>query len=193
MINLGFLPQDVQSVREYISQRGIQYPNRFLVDFRLNGDLKRKAQIGDCNMSPLSMNLPEQSIRDISDYYYTTSRSIPTHIETGVVLMNFIIMKDWAERIFFERWMHTISYGTVSATSSSGTIIGTLPYNIASNNLMEIRLLDGGSPAKKNATYVFTECFPIQLTPVEFDSTMGGYTSFQVGMFVRSKFIHPVI
>ena len=192
MINLGNLSQDIQSVREYISGRGIQYPNRFLVNFRLNGELKGKANIGDCNMSPLSINLPEQSIRDISDYYYTTPRSIPTHIETGVVLMNFIIMKDWAERIFFERWMHTISYGNAYATSGFGTVIGTLPYDIASNNLMEIKLLDGGSPAHTNATYIFGECFPIQLTPVEFDSTIGGYASFQVGMFVRSLLIHPV-
>ena len=186
MINLGSGPQDIQSVRQYIANRGIQYPNRYRVEFFPGGKLKDKTGLQNCNMYPLSINLPEQSISNIGDYYYTTPRSIPTHVETGMILMNFILMKDWQERDFFENWMNAISYGSFDSRPGFDMVIGSLPYDVASNCFMSIDLLNGTNPATPNARYYYSECYPIQLSPVEFDSTIGGYASFQVGLVVRS-------
>jgi len=186
MINLGHGPQDIQSVRQYIADRGIQYPNRYRVDFNPGSLLKPKAGLVNCNMYPLSINLPEQSVSNIGDYYYTTPRSIPTHVETGMILMNFILMRDWKERDFFEKWVHAISYGT-SNQNPGYDDVGSMPYEEASDCLMSIGLLNGNSPAGYNAIYDYTECFPAQMTPVEFDSTIGGYATFQVGMVARSR------
>jgi len=185
MINLGSGPQDIQSIRQYITNRGIQYPNRYRVEFIPRPRLKAKTGLQKCDMYPLSMNLPEQSVSNIGDYYYTTPRSIPTHVETGMILMNFILMKDWQERDFFEKWMHAISYGAVNQQPGYDPV-GSMPYDEASDCTLSIGLLNGNSPAGYNAIYDYSECFPAQMTPVEFDSTIGGYATFQVGIVARS-------
>jgi len=184
MINLT--GQDIQSVRQYVANRGIQYPNRYLVQFEPRGALIERANIQRCSMYPISVNLPEQTIVEMSDQYYTTPRSIPTYTQTGMVLMNFILMKDWQERDFFENWMNAISYGSFDSRPGFDMVIGSLPYDIASNCFMSIDLLNGTNPATPNARYYYSECYPIQLSPVEFDSTIGGYAAFQVGLVVRS-------
>jgi hypothetical protein len=183
MIDLPSKGQDIQSVREYIVNRGgFQHPSRYKVKFSPGSDLP----IDGAEMYPLSINLPEQSIKIFPDFHYTTPRHIPITVETGVVLMNFILMSDWKERTFFEKWMHTISYGSVNSIPGID-VVGCMPYNKASACTFSIWLLNGNSPASYNAIYVFTEAYPVQLTPVEFDSTIGGYATFQVGLFVRSK------
>jgi len=184
MFNL--IGQDIQSVREHIATRGIQYPNRYLVEFVPQGQLLNSANIRPCTMYPISVNLPEQTISEMTDQYYTTPRSIPTFVQTGMVLMNFILMQDWKERDFFEKWMNAISYGNYNNRPGYDLIVGSLPYDIASHCKMHIGLLNGSSPATINAKYNYSECYPIQLSPVEFDSTIGGYAAFQVGLSVRS-------
>jgi hypothetical protein len=185
----AYANQDIQTFREYIVDRGgFQYPNRYSVIFSIGNLLQERmsgSNSGSITMYPLSINLPEQSIKNFSDFYHTTGRSIPITAETGMILMNFILMKDWKERDFFEKWMHIISYGSETAIPGEN-LVGTVPYNEASDCRLKIRLLTGTSSGY-NAEYSFMESYPVQLTPVEFDSTIGGYASFQVALIVRSR------
>jgi len=141
-----FANQDIQSFRQYIVDRGgFQYPNRYSVTFQIGPLLNKRMSSSNSNpvtMYPLSVNLPEQRLTNFQDFYYTTSRTIPLTAETGMVLMNFILMKDWKEREFFEKWMHVISYGSETAIPGMD-LVGTVPYTEASNCVLRIRLVTG--------------------------------------------------
>lgn len=180
MFNISNPNNTIYQFRESFSQRGFQSSNRYLVKFRRHSgpDTELKTSY------PESVVLPEKQIDIARDNGYTTGRDIPISSSQGPVLLSFITMKDWQERIYFENWMNTVAYGNNTLGITNATVA---PYNESSYASMFIEFYDEINPTIKTYTYSFYEVYPQNITPTSFESSSTGYTSFQVLLHARSR------
>ena len=178
MFNVGS-NNTIQEFRNSFSSRGFQSANRYLVKF-----IKRSGvDLGFKTCYPESVILPEKQIETTRDSLYTTGRDIPTSSSQGSVLLSFITMKDWQERIYFENWMNTTAYGSGKLGLSRAAVV---PYNISSDASMQIAFYDETTNAL-TWDYIFYEVYPQSITPTSFESSATGYASFQVLLHARSR------
>ena len=100
------------------------------------------------------------------------------------MLLSFITMKDWQERIYFENWMNNTAYGYNGELGYSSAVV--LPYNESSYASMNITFYDETTNAI-TYNYAFYEVYPQSMTPTSFESSATGYASFQVLLHARSR------
>jgi hypothetical protein len=178
MFNVGS-NNTIQAFRNTFSSRGFQSANRYLVTFKRNTGSNTETKIS----YPESVILPEKQIETQRDSLCTTGRDIPISSSQGSVLLSFITMKDWQERIYFENWMNNTAYGTGELGQSSAVV---LPYNESSHASMNITFYDETTNAI-TYNYAFYEVYPQSMTPTSFESSATGYASFQVLLHARSR------
>lgn len=178
MFNVGS-NNTIQAFRNNLSARGFQSANRYLVNFQRNKGTDQASK----NCYPESVILPEKQIETTRDSLCTTGRDIPISSSQGSVLLSFITMKDWLERIYFENWMNNTAYGTGQLGYSSAVV---LPYNESSYASMNITFYDETTNAI-TYNYAFYEVYPQSMTPTSFESSATGYASFQVLLHARSR------
>ena len=181
MFNIGNPNNSIQQFRTSFSSRGFQSANRYLVTFKRNTESDGETKIS----YPESVILPEKQIETTRDNLYTTGRDIPISSSQGSVLLSFITMKDWQERIYFENWMNDTAYGYTGQLGYSSAVV--LPYNKSSYALMNIIFYDENITDKITYNYAFYEVYPQSMTPTSFESSATGYASFQVLLHARSR------
>lgn len=172
----------VQEFRDVVSIRGFQSSSRYTVRFRRNfGDTEPKM------MYPESLVLPEKQIITMRDLGYTTPRDIPISSDQGSVLLSFITMKDWKERIYFENWMNFVAYGNDSVNILGRDKCFVLPYNVSSSAWMSLEFYDERISDTVTKQYNFYEVYPQAISPTEFNAGSAGYNTFQVILNARSR------
>ncbi len=179
MFNIANPNNTIYQFRQSFSSRGFQSANRYLVKFKRNNGADTAEKIS----YPESVILPEKQIETTRDSLYTTGRDIPISSSQGYVLLSFITMKDWQERIYFENWMNSTAYGTGKLGSNTAVV---LPYNESSYASMNITFYDETTNAS-TYNYAFYEVYPQSMTPTSFESSATGYVSFQVILHARSR------
>ena len=180
MFNIGNSNNTIYQFRESFSSRGFQSANRYLVNFQRS----RGNDTASKNCYPESVILPEKQIETTRDSLCTTGRDIPISSSQGSVLLSFITMKDWQERIYFENWMNNTAYGYNGELGYSSAVV--LPYNESSYASMNITFYDETTNAI-TYNYAFYEVYPQSMTPTSFESSATGYASFQVLLHARSR------
>lgn len=178
MFNVGS-NNTIQAFRNTFSSRGFQSANRYLVNFKRSRGNDTESKM----CYPESVILPEKQIETTRDSLCTTGRDIPISSSQGSVLLSFITMKDWKERIYFENWMNNTAYGTGELGQSSAVV---LPYNESSSASMGIYFYDE-TTNDITYNYAFYEVYPQSMTPTSFESSATGYASFQVLLHARSR------
>lgn len=179
MFNVGS-NNTIQAFRNTLSARGFQSANRYLVTFQRNKGSDTESKI----CYPESVILPEKQIETTRDSLCTTGRDIPISSSQGSVLLSFITMKDWQERIYFENWMNNTAYGYSGELGMSSAVV--LPYNESSYASMNITFYNETTNAI-TYNYAFYEVYPQSMTPTSFESSATGYASFQVLLHARSR------
>jgi hypothetical protein len=148
----------------------LQPPNKYMVQFFKTG-------LGLISVYPDSITLPTIEVQPMEYSVWGNPVLIPVTTLTGEMTVSFILLDDWEIRTYFENWLKMIQEpsfpGAVTRAPSayenaygSGTVTF---YNNA-----------------KPKTYNIPECYPLNLTPIEFSASSSGYTIFTVVFYTRN-------
>ena len=167
MIVPSNIPSTIAAFRSLIGARSFQPPNRYLVGFpTIDGQYTI--------VYPEAIVLPEYTVNTIDDSTFGNKRSIPVQKTVTEVLMSFILLKNWKERILLENWLKVSAPNYETRTSSPY-------YDIA--RTIQIQFFDNNNTPTKRLNLL--EAYPLSLVPVNFSSESSGYLSFQVVFHVR--------
>jgi hypothetical protein len=121
--------KSITDYRAKIAQYGgPQIPSRYKVSFSFRGVDEIKTYY------PESISLPARAFNVTPFSYWGPDYLIPSKRDYGECAMSFIIMQDWEERRYFEKWMDNVitvkgrGGRTPGLTSSSfGSLFGIIP------------------------------------------------------------------
>ena len=170
-----------------LTSGGFQHPGMYECVFY--------SPLGSLESYPYDMTLPQRSFDIVPFSNWGPESNLQVRSSYGECSMTFVILQDWAERNYMERWMDliippqkTISHrevglsitqrtiGAISepltpgGTSSGGNSNYSTGFSSSTGNI-SIRFLNSQDKSKNNASLALYDAYPITITPTTFSST----------------------
>lgn len=180
------MPSGIDDFKQNVVARvGLSRPSRYYVAFwdtglSFGGDSPQMEQYID-NIEdlyqPETVILPSRSLAAIQEHFHGPAHNVPCgRVFDSSLVMTFPLSEGSRERSFFEAWMDSLVDSELNIANGSNAGRG----NIYNNNLT-VFTMSGSSVDQYTAAYVFTDCYPISIFPVNYGFNMvNDYARLQV-------------
>lgn len=148
----------------------LQPPNKYMVQFF-------KAGLGLISVYPDSITLPSIEVQPMEYAVWGNPVLIPITTLTGDMTVSFILLDDWKIRQYFENWLKMIQEPSFPGAVTPAPSAYENAYGSGT-----VTFYNNSKPKKYN----IPECYPLNLTPVEFSASSSGYTIFTVVFYTRN-------